>query len=80
MMPSSAVEMMVVKMEQGWDRVRAASFAGNPPLSHADGTLVTAPFPAIGFANSAGRRICGGIFWIVAIALVASCRRGDLTP
>ena len=25
-----AVEMMVVKMEQGWDRVRAASFAWNP--------------------------------------------------
>jgi len=25
-----AVEMMVVKMEQGWDRVRAASLPGNP--------------------------------------------------
>ncbi len=26
-----AVEMMVVKMEQGWDRMKAASLPGNPP-------------------------------------------------
>ena len=45
-----AVEMMVVKMEQGWDRVRAASFAWEstafPMLT---GTLVT----AAGFLPSA---------------------------
>src|ERR1700727_756103 len=69
-----AVEMMVVKMEQGWDRVRAASFAWEstafPMLT---GTLVTAAgFLPIGFANSAGGEYPGGIFWIVAIALVAS--------
>src|SRR5215475_12071142 len=50
-----AVEMMVVKMEQGWDRIRAASFAWEstafPMLT---GTLVTATgFLPIGFANSA---------------------------
>src|ERR1700750_2439339 len=69
-----AVEMMVVKMEQGWDRVRAASFAWEstafPLLT---GTLVTAAgFLPIGFANSAVGEYAGGIFWIVAIALVAS--------
>ena len=69
-----AVEMMVVKMEQGWDRVRAASFAWEstafPMLT---GTLVTAAgFLPIGFANSSVGEYAGGIFWVVAISLVAS--------
>src|ERR1700760_3703068 len=69
-----AVEMMVVKMEQGWDRMRAASFAWEstafPMLT---GTLVTAVgFLPIGFANSAVGEYAGGIFWIVAISLIAS--------
>ena len=69
-----AVEMMVVKMEQGWDRVRAASFAWEstafPMLT---GTLVTAAgFLPIGFANSAVGEYAGGIFWVVAIALIGS--------
>ena len=69
-----AVEMMVVKMEQGWDRVRAASFAWEstafPMLT---GTLVTAAgFLPIGFANSSVGEYAGGIFWVVAIALLAS--------
>lgn len=69
-----AVEMMVVKMEQGWDRMRAASFAWEstafPMLT---GTLVTAVgFLPIGFANSAVGEYAGSIFWIVAISLVAS--------
>ncbi len=50
-----AVEMMVVKMEQGWDRIRAATFAWTstafPMLT---GTLVTAiGFVPVGFASSA---------------------------
>src|SRR5204863_163841 len=69
-----AVEMMVVKMEQGWDRIHAASFAWEstafPMLT---GTLVTAAgFLPIGFANSSVGEYAGGIFWVVAIALVAS--------
>ena len=64
-----AVEMMVVKMEQGWDRVRAASFAWDitafPMLT---GTLVTAAgFLPVGFANSAVGEYAGGIFWVVAL-------------
>src|SRR3974390_2852898 len=69
-----AVEMMVVKMEQGWSRIRAASFAWEstafPMLT---GTLVTAAgFLPIGFANSSVGDYAGGIFWVVAISLVAS--------
>src|SRR6516165_3086791 len=69
-----AVEMMVVKMEQGWSRIRAASFAWEstafPMLT---GTLVTAAgFLPIGFANSSVGEYAGGIFWVVAISLLAS--------
>jgi multidrug efflux pump subunit AcrB len=69
-----AVEMMVVKMEQGFDRLRAASFAWDstafPMLT---GTLVTAAgFLPIGFANSSVGEYAGGIFWVVALSLVAS--------
>src|SRR5438045_74722 len=67
-------EAMGVKMEQGWDRVRAASFAWEPTaFPMLTGTLVTAAgFLPVGFANSAVGEYAGGIFWIVAIALVAS--------
>src|SRR5262249_28107782 len=69
-----AVEMMVVKMEQGWSRIRAASFAWQstafPMLT---GTLVTAAgFLPIGFANSSVGEYAGGIFWVVAISVIAS--------
>jgi len=69
-----AVEMMVVKMEQGWSRTRAAAFAWTstafPMLT---GTLVTAiGFVPIGFAVSAVGEYAGGIFCVVAIALLAS--------
>ena len=55
-----AVEMMVVKMEQGWDRMRAASFAWEstafPMLT---GTLVTAAgFLPDRLCQLGGRRIC----------------------
>jgi len=69
-----AVEMMVVKMEQGWPRTRAAAFAWEstafPMLT---GTLVTvAGFLPVGFAQSSVGEYAGGIFTVVAIALVAS--------
>jgi multidrug efflux pump len=69
-----AVEMMVVKMEQGYDRARAASFAWQstafPMLT---GTLVTAAgFLPVGFAASATGEYAGGIFWVVTVALLAS--------
>ena len=69
-----AVEMMVVKMEQGVDRIRAATFAWDttafPMLT---GTLVTAAgFVPVGFAASSTGEYAGGIFWVVSIALLAS--------
>jgi multidrug efflux pump subunit AcrB len=69
-----AIEMMVVKMEQGWDRARAATFAWTstafPMLT---GTLVTAAgFLPVGFAKSSAGEYAGSIFWIVGLALLAS--------
>jgi multidrug efflux pump subunit AcrB len=69
-----AIEMMVVKMEQGFSRARAATFAWTstafPMLT---GTLVTAAgFLPVGFANSSTGEYAGGIFWVVGLALVAS--------
>src|SRR5215467_3454165 len=69
-----AIEMMVVKMEQGWDRARAATFAWTstayPTLT---GTLVTAAgFLPVGFAKSSAGEYAGGIFWIVGLSLIAS--------
>jgi multidrug efflux pump subunit AcrB len=69
-----AVEMMAVKMEEGWNRVDAATFAWTstafPMLS---GTLITiAGFLPVGFAKSTSGEYAGGIFWVVGITLVVS--------
>jgi multidrug efflux pump subunit AcrB len=69
-----AVEMMVVKMEQGWDRISAAAYAWTstafPMLT---GTLVTAiGFLPVGLANSSTGEYAGSIFWVVGMALVVS--------
>jgi multidrug efflux pump len=69
-----AVEMMVVKMEQGWDRVKAASHAYTvTALPMLTGTLITvAGFMPVGFAKSISGEYAGGIFWVVGVALLAS--------
>jgi len=69
-----AVEMMWVKMEQGWERTRAASFAytstAGPMLS---GTLVTvAGFLPIALAKSSTGQYAFAFFQINAIALLIS--------
>ncbi|MEO1658236.1 MAG: efflux RND transporter permease subunit [Pseudomonadota bacterium] len=69
-----AVEMMVVKLEEGSSREDAGSYAWThtafPMLT---GTLVTAAgFLPVGFAMSTAGEYAGGIFWVVMIALVAS--------
>lgn len=69
-----AIEMMVVKMEEGYDRVRAAAYAWShtaaPMLA---GTLVTAiGFMPNGFAKSTAGEYTSNMFWIVGIALIAS--------
>jgi multidrug efflux pump subunit AcrB len=69
-----SVEMMLVKMEQGWHRVRAAAHAWTvtaAPMLF--GTLVTvAGFFPIGFARSGVGEYAGNIFWVLGIALLVS--------
>jgi len=69
-----AIEVMVVKMEEGWDRIKAAAYAWShtaaPMLS---GTLVTIiGFTPVGFARSSAGEYAGNIFWIVGFALITS--------
>ncbi|MBS0542401.1 MAG: efflux RND transporter permease subunit, partial [Proteobacteria bacterium] len=69
-----AVEMMATKMEEGWSRVRAASFAWTstamPMLS---GTLVTAAgFLPIATAASSTGEYTRSIFQVTVIALLVS--------
>ena len=69
-----AVEMMVVKMEQGMDRVKAATFAyTSTAFPMLTGTMVTvAGFMPVGFAQSISGEYAGGIFWVVGVSLIAS--------
>jgi multidrug efflux pump len=69
-----AVEMMAIKMEQGFDRIRAASYAWTstafPMLT---GTLITAAgFLPIATAQSGTGEYTRSIFQVVTIALLAS--------
>jgi multidrug efflux pump len=69
-----AVEMMVVKLEEGWDRLRAATYAyTSTAFPMLTGTLVTAAgFMPVGFAKSIAGQYAGGIFWVVGVALILS--------
>ncbi|AIL63276.1 efflux RND transporter permease subunit [Pseudomonas alkylphenolica] len=69
-----AVEMMAIKMEQGFDRIKAASYAWTstafPMLT---GTLITAAgFLPIATAQSSTGEYTRSIFQVVTIALIAS--------
>jgi multidrug efflux pump subunit AcrB len=69
-----AVEMMVVKIEQGYDRIAAASAAwSSTAFPMLTGTLVTAVgFLPVGLAQSTSGEYAGNIFWVVGIALIVS--------
>jgi multidrug efflux pump len=69
-----AVEMMARKLEEGLDKLAAASYAYRhtawPMLT---GTLVTAAgFMPIGLSSSTASEYTGSIFWVTLIALVIS--------
>ncbi len=69
-----AIEVMVVKMEEGMDRIKAAAYAWShtaaPMLS---GTLVTIiGLMPVGFARSTAGEYAGNIFWVVGFALIVS--------
>lgn len=69
-----SIEMMIVKMEQGWSRLNAAAHAWNvtaAPMLF--GTLVTVSgFVPIGFAQSGVGEYAGNIFWVLAFSLLVS--------
>ena len=69
-----AVEMMATKMEQGWDSLRAASFAySSTAMPMLSGTLVTvAGFLPIATAASTTGEYTRSIFQVTTIALLAS--------
>src|SRR5262249_44232991 len=69
-----AIESMLVEMEEGWDRVRAAGHAwASTAFPMLTGTLVTAAgFLPVGLARSTAGEYAGGIFWVVGLALLAS--------
>jgi len=69
-----AVEMMALKLEQGWDRFRAATYAYTatafPMLT---GTLITAAgFLPVGFAKSGAGEYVFSLFQVVGLSLVLS--------
>ena len=69
-----AVEMMHLKLEQGWDKIRAASHAYTvtafPMLT---GTLITAAgFLPVGLANSNSGEYVFSLFQVVGISLMLS--------
>ncbi|MCX7780648.1 MAG: efflux RND transporter permease subunit [Negativicutes bacterium] len=69
-----AVEMMAVKLEQGWGRFEAACYAYTatafPMLT---GTLITcAGFIPVGFAKGAAAEFTSSLFTVITISLVIS--------
>ncbi|WP_411887881.1 efflux RND transporter permease subunit [Hydrocarboniphaga effusa] len=68
------IETMVVKMEEGLDRIAAATYAwGHTAAPMLSGTLVTAiGLMPVGFAKSGAGEYAGNIFWVVAFALLTS--------
>ncbi len=68
------VEMMISKIEEGFDRMKAATFAyTSTAFPMLTGTLVTIfGFWPIGFAKNGTGQYCFSLFAVIAISLVAS--------
>ncbi len=68
------IEAMVVKMEEGVDRIAASTWAwGHTAAPMLAGTLVTAiGLMPVGFAKSSAGEYAGNIFWVVMFALLTS--------
>jgi multidrug efflux pump subunit AcrB len=69
-----AVEMMERKLDEGFDKLRAASFAyTSTAFPMLTGTLITtAGFIPVGFAASTSGEYVNSLFWVVGISLVIS--------
>ena len=68
------VEMMIRKLEEGWDRTKAATYAYTTThFPMGTGTLVTVvAFLPIGLAQSAAGEYLVSLFAVVAVALIVS--------
>lgn len=68
------VEMMVSKLEQGMDRLKAAAFAyTSTAFPMLTGTLVTvAGFVPVGYARSSAGEYANSMFWVIGFALLIS--------
>ncbi|HEY9191826.1 MAG TPA: efflux RND transporter permease subunit, partial [Methyloversatilis sp.] len=69
-----AIEMMVVKMEEGMARVEAAAHAWSvtaAPMLSGTGVTIIGLMP-VGFAASSAGEYAGNIFWIVGFSLIMS--------
>jgi multidrug efflux pump len=69
-----AIEMMARKLEEGWDRIRAATYAyGATAFPMLTGTLITvAGFLPVGLARSSAGEYTVAIFQVVGISLLLS--------
>ena len=69
-----SVETMKVKLDQGWDRLSAGSFAyRSTAMPMLTGTLVTvAGYLPVGLANSSTGEYTNAIFWVVGLSLLLS--------
>jgi multidrug efflux pump subunit AcrB len=68
------IETIVVKMEEGRDRIFASTYAwGHTAAPMLAGTLVTIiGLMPVGFAKSSAGEYAANIFWVVAFALITS--------
>jgi len=69
-----AVEMMITKLEEGYDKIKAATYTyTSTAFPMLTGTLVTvAGFVPVGFAQSGAGEYCFTLFAVVGIALIVS--------
>jgi multidrug efflux pump subunit AcrB len=69
-----AIEMMIVKLEQGWNRFDAACYAyTSTAFPMLTGTLITcAGFIPVGFSKGSASEFVGSIFSVITIALLIS--------
>ena len=69
-----AVEMMITKLEEGYDKITAATYTyTSTAFPMLTGTLVTvAGFVPVGFAQSGAGEYCFTLFAVVSIALIVS--------
>jgi multidrug efflux pump subunit AcrB len=69
-----AIEMMERKLQEGFDKLSAASFAyESTAFPMLTGTLITVSgFIPVGFAASTAGEYVGSLFWVVGISLIIS--------